>query len=164
MTQEKEMQNTAEGARQCPKCGNWVKENFNVCTKCGTVLSVRKITSIDLSEDKLKITKKLGMGVGAFTFIALVLLFQVSAMLGMILYFIAFAIAINAFKDDERISKGNYAELVKECFRKENLLSKGILMAVILIVPIVLSVGLYRWIITDTIREVDNMYNQYGGY
>ncbi len=164
MTQENEVQNKEGRQKNCPKCGNVVKENFNVCTKCGMVIKSNETVLRKPEESEQKVSGSLGIGVGVFTIIALVVLFQVSAMLGMLLYFVAFGIAVNAFKDDERVAKGEYVSLVKECFQKENLLNKGILMVVILLIPIVICVGLHRWLFADTMREVDYIYNQFGGY
>lgn len=164
MVQENEVMSNDDGCRKCPGCGSMVKESFNVCTKCGTTIKPGKTLQTVPKDGKAKVSSSLGIGLGGYTVIALVLLFQVSAILGMVLYFIGFGIAVNAFKDDERVEKGAYVELVKDCFKKENLLSKGILMTVILLIPIVLCVGLHRWIFADTMREVDYIYNQYGGY
>lgn len=165
MTQENQTRDVGEGLTKCPKCGNVTKQNFNVCTKCGTrIKNEEGIVLHGKKKNSGQISNSLGIGVGGLTVIAAVVLFNVSAILGMILYFIGFGIAIIAFKEDERVAKRDFVGLAKHCFKKQNLLSKGILLIVVALVPIVVCVGIHRWLFADTMREVDYIYNQFGGY
>jgi hypothetical protein len=49
----------------------------------------------------------------------------------------------------------------KKCLSKENFKGMGLMFLVVAILPLMAVIGSYRWIVTDTYREVESMYNDY---
>lgn len=146
--------------KKCPNCGKEVKDNFNVCTNCGTKL---------ITGDKKKVVKKdssnsLGIFAGIIAIISIMVLYKISAVIGMILYLIAFGIAITELKKDSEFNQGNHLNYCKSCFCKESFLSKGIPLIVVILIPLIVIIAIYRWIFADTIRSVDNLYDSMGGF
>ena len=93
--------------------------------------------------------------VGVFTML------EFSAILGGIIYIIAFILSLNVLK-----SKVNYDEqfsIVKSLkeINKENFSTHGLCAIVVAALPIVLIIGLYSWIVLDSIRSVNFFYNMF---
>lgn len=146
--------------KKCPNCGKEVKDNFNVCTNCGTKL----ITSDKKKEVKKENSNSLGVFTGIIAIISIMVLYKISAVIGMILYLIAFGIAITELKKDSAFNQGNHLDYCKSCLRKERFLSKGIPLIVVILIPLIVIIAIYRWIFADTIRSVDNLYDSMGGF
>lgn len=146
--------------RKCPNCGKEVKDNFNVCTNCGKKL----ITSDRKKEVKKDSSDSLGIFAGIIAIISILVLYKISAVIGMILYLIAFGIAITELKKDSEFNQGNHLEYCKSCFRKERFLSKGIPLIIVVLIPLIVIIAIYRWIYADTIRSVNNLYESMGGF
>ena len=122
----------------CPKCKGNVADGLNVCTHCGAVITPqaakpKKKDSTEVKRDNqaIAITSVIITLVGIF------IMFEVSALVGMIIYLIAFALS------------------------KENFKGMGLMFLVVAILPLMAVIGSYRWIVTDTYREVESMYNDY---
>lgn len=147
----------------CPKCGKTVKEGINVCTSCGTKLY--DASSLKKQQQKsAEPSNSVGIGVGILTLISLVIILKVHTIPGMLLYLVALGVAMMELKKDMEITPENFVNCVKNCFQKDRFISKGIPMIVVIILPLMIVFATYTWIITDSIREVDHMYNQLGGY
>ena len=90
---------------------------------------------------------------GVFTMI------KFSALIGGIIYIIAFWLSLNTLK-----SKVNYDDqfsIVKSLkdINKDNFSTHGLCAIVVASLPIVIIIGLYSWIVLDSIRSVNFYYN-----
>ena len=136
----------------CPKCKGNVADGLNVCTHCGAVITPqaakpKKKDSTEVKRDNqaIAITSVIITLVGIF------IMFEVSALVGMIIYLIAFALSFNELRKDPE-------------FRPETIVpfkGMGLMFLVVAILPLMAVIGSYRWIVTDTNREVESMYNDY---
>lgn len=142
--------------KTCPKCGKELADELNVCTGCGTKVSEPEKPSVQNKETPIWY----GILMAALAVIGIVLILAVSAIFGMIVYGLAFAGAFVELRKDELFGKGDYVGLVKNCFTKENWKLKGVLAGVVVIAPLVVILGIYGWIVLDTIRTTEAIYSE----
>lgn len=86
------------------------------------------------------------------------LLFKVSAILGFIVYLVAFILSLHTLK-----SKVGYEDTFSifkfiKNINKENFLSEGIHTVIVACIPLVTIIGLYQWIYVDTFRFVNSLF------
>lgn len=146
----------------CPKCKGNVADGLNVCTHCGAVITPqaakpKKKDSTEVKRDNqaIAITSVIITLVGIF------IMFEVSALVGMIIYLIAFALSFNELRKDSEFRPETIVPFAKKCLSKENFKGMGLMFLVVAILPLMAVIGSYRWIVTDTYREVESMYNDY---
>ena len=146
----------------CPKCKGNVADGLNVCTHCGAVITPqaakpKKKDSTEVKRDNqaIAITSVIITLVGIF------IMFEVSALVGMIIYLIAFALSFNELRKDPEYRPETIVPFAKKCLSKENFKGMGLMFLVVAILPLMAVIGSYRWIVTDTYREVESMYNDY---
>lgn len=89
--------------------------------------------------------------------VAMLLLFNVSAIIGGIVYLLAFGISLMELK-----SKLSYEEtfsIIKfiKNIKKDTLLTEGVFTIIVAILPLIVIIAIYRWVVADTIREVDSL-------
>ena len=103
--------------------------------------------------------KVVGIVTVVFTIISLIVLFNVSALIGGFLYLLAFAFSLHQLK-----SKVGYEEsfsimsFVKN-ISKDNFWEEGIFTIIVILIPLIVIIATYRWIFVDTAREVNAIYN-----
>lgn len=95
------------------------------------------------------------------TLVGIFIMFEVSALVGMIIYLIAFALSFNELRKDPEFRPETIVPFAKKCLSKENFKGMGLMFLVVAILPLMAVIGSYRWIVTDTYREVESMYNDY---
>lgn len=101
------------------------------------------------------------IGVIVIFIVAMLLLFNVSAIIGGIVYLIAFGVSLRELKGkvayEETFSIMKFIKNIK----KDTLLTEGVFTIIVAILPIIVIIATYRWIVVDTIREVDKIYDMF---
>lgn len=87
--------------------------------------------------------------------LGIIILFAYRAWLGGLIYILGAALSIadlrKQYENDDKISVGDF---IKKCLLGKNIGNK-IMMVIAILLPIVVVVATFRWIVVDTIREVD---------
>lgn len=149
---------------QCSKCGNEVKEGFHVCPRCGAKIS----SSTEAYKKEMKGKEKnsnqyYGLCIAFIAMLGVWIMFHISSPLGFIVYLMSFLLALSEVKKDYEKSdcpKGIF-KFGLEYLRKQKFLSKGILILIIVAAPIMVIVGLDRWLFADTERMSDYIYDRF---
>lgn len=93
--------------------------------------------------------------------VAILLLFNVSAIIGGIVYLLAFGISIRELKGkvayEESFSIMKFIKNIK----KDTLLTEGVFTIIVAVLPLIVIIALYRWIVVDTAREVDALFDMF---
>ena len=112
----------------CPKCKGNVADGLNVCTHCGAVITPqaakpKKKDSTEVKRDNqaIAITSVIITLVGIF------IMFEVSALVGMIIYLIAFALSFNELRKDPEFRPETIVPFAKKCLSKENFKGMGLM-------------------------------------
>lgn len=91
--------------------------------------------------------------------IAMLLMFKVSAIAGGFVYLLSFAISLMELRSkvayEETFSILNFMKNI----RKETLLTEGVFTIIVAILPLIVIIATYRWIVVDTIREVNSLFD-----
>lgn len=146
----------------CPKCKGNVADGLNVCTHCGAVITPqaakpKKKDSTEVKRDN----QAIAITSVVITLVGIFIMFEVSALVGMIIYLIAFTLSFNELRKDSEFRPETIVPFAKKCLSKENFKGMGLMFLVVAILPLMAVIGSYRWIVTDTYREVESMYNDY---
>ena len=103
--------------------------------------------------------KNLGIILGVIAFVGIMILFGYRAWLGGIIYLITAFVAIVTLKAEYMNSSGaNIIEFLKQQFLNSGINEK-LLVIISVLAPIVEIIAVYRWIIVDTEREVEQIMN-----
>ena len=110
----------------CPKCKGNVADGLNVCTHCGAVITPqaakpKKKDSTEVKRDNqaIAITSVIITLVGIF------IMFEVSALVGMIIYLIAFALSFNELRKTPNSARKQLCLLQRSAFLKKILKAWG---------------------------------------
>lgn len=112
-----------------------------------------------MNQEKNKQDKTLGIVVLIITLVALNILFKVSALVGFIIYLVAFGISLHRLKQEVAYDSSFSIGYFIKNFKSSEFWTQGIFTIVVAIIPIIVCIAAYRWIYTDTIRQVDAIYN-----
>lgn len=101
------------------------------------------------------------IGVIVIFIIAMLLLFNVSAIIGGIVYLLAFGISLRELKGKVAY-EGSFSimKFIKN-IKKDTLLTEGIFTIIVAVLPLIVVIALYRWIVVDTVREVDALFDMF---
>ena len=121
----------------------------------------RKETAIKDSTEVKRDNQAIAITSVIITLVGIFIMFEVSALVGMIIYLIAFALSFNELRKDPEFRPETIVPFAKKCLSKENFKGMGLMFLVVAILPLMAVIGSYRWIVTDTYREVESMYNDY---
>ena len=138
--------------KKCPKCGKEVLDNINVCTACGA-----KITESKVKVEKKEAAPAYGVITGVLAIAGIYLIANVWSLLGALVYFVGFGMALSEIKKDKDFSDKNFGDFAKKSLKKQNILKKGIPAIVVVIMPLVVAYGIYGWIILDSIRTAQHI-------
>lgn len=96
----------------------------------------------------------------AIFIVAMLLLFNVSAILGTIVYLVAFGISLMELKSKVAYEKTfSIIEFIKN-IKKDTLFTEGIYTIIVAILPVIVIIAIYRWIVVDTIRGMNALYKK----
>lgn len=141
--------------KKCPNCQNEVPVDSNLCPYCGTNMNSNINTPDNKSVDNGNI--KRGLLVALLAIIGIVVMFAFRAWLGVPIYLVAFFIAAMQLRKEYEAEGGTLGEFIKDCIKNKDIGTK-LMTVTVLILPIVLIIGAYRWIITDSYRDAGLWY------
>lgn len=150
--------------KKCPNCGNAVEDGWKACINCGVKLEQE---SVDKGNKNIMFGEKYaGIIVLALLIISLAVMCLVKAVPGFLIYLAGVVYAITKLKGDTKFDESKIGEylkenLKKENFTKENFMQKGIFLLAIVLLPIMIAVGFYNWIYTDTARQMEKIEQEY---
>ena len=91
--------------------------------------------------------------------IGILVLFKVRAILGGIIYLVAFGFGLYMLKSKVDYSATFSISYFIKNIRKENFWTEGIYTIIVVLLPLIVCITIYRWIVVDTVRDVNNLYN-----
>lgn len=140
--------------KKCPNCQNEMPADANLCPYCGTNMNgnINNTPTNNIKSDSGNL--KRGLLVTALAVLGIIIMFAFRAWLGIPIYLVAFFIAAMQIKNEYEAEGGALDEFIKDCIKNKDIGTK-LMMIIVLILPIVLIIGTYRWIVTDTYRDVD---------
>ncbi len=138
--------------KKCPNCQNEMPADANLCPYCGTNMN-SNINNTPDNKPKLDSGNiKRGLLVALLAVLSIVIMFAYRAWLGIPIYLVAFFIAVMQIRNEYEAEGGALDEFIKDCIKNKDIGTK-LMMIVVLILPVVLIIGTYRWIFTDTYRD-----------
>lgn len=161
--------------KKCPNCGNAVEDGWKACINCGVKLEQESVDkgnkNIMFGEKKEFNTQKhsekyAGIIVLALLIISLAVMCLVKAVPGFLIYLVGVVYAITKLKGDTKFDENKIGEYLKENLKKENFtketfMQKGIFLLAIVMFPIMIAIGVYNWIYTDTARQMEEIEQEY---
>lgn len=101
------------------------------------------------------------IGVTVIFIVSMLLLFNVSAIIGGLVYLLAFGISLRELKG--KVAYGESFSIMKfiKNIKKDTLLTEGIFTIIVAVLPLIVIIALYRWIVVDTAREVDALFDMF---
>lgn len=143
--------------QKCPQCGNEVPRNADLCVSCGArVKQPTKNSEQPMQVEKNNITFALVTGI--ICIFGVIVLYAYRAWLGGLIYGFGALLAIvalkKAYENDDKISAWDY---IKQCFTGKDI-GKKIMIVVSVLLLIVEIIATYRWIVVDTIRQVESLF------
>lgn len=106
------------------------------------------------SQDKSK-----GIIALVIAIIGIIVLFKVSAILGGIVYLISFGFSLYVLKSKVDYSATFSIMYFLKNIKKDNFWTEGIFTIIVALIPLIVCIAIYRWIVVDTVREVNSIYN-----
>lgn len=101
------------------------------------------------------------IGVIVIFIMAMLLLFKVSAVIGGIVYLLAFGISLKELKGKVAYAESfSIMKFIKN-IKKDTLLTEGVFTIIVAVLPLIVIIALYRWIVVDTVREVDALFDMF---
>lgn len=98
--------------KKCPKCGKKVMDNINVCTACGA-----KITESKVKVEKKEAAPAYGVITGILAIAGIYLIANVWSLLGALVYFVGFGMALSEIKKDKDFSDKNFGDFAKKVLK-----------------------------------------------
>lgn len=143
-------------SKKCSKCNHEIKEGLSVCTNCGT-----KVEGIKKNSPQIKKNSG-GEGI-VYVIVAVVgilVMFNISSPIGGFIYLISFIGAYSKLKNIYSMSKREgVISFAKQYLKKDKIFNEGMMVIIVVAIPIVIIIGVHRWIYADTMRMVDSFMN-----
>lgn len=133
--------------------------NAELCTSCGTRVKERKPVATKNAEEKTNSRQTTALICLAIAVIGIIVIFAYRAWLGGLIYLIAGGIAAMTLKSDyEANDSSSLPSYVMTCIKEKDIWNK-IIAIIVVIIPIVVIIATYRWIVVDTERIANDIYN-----
>lgn len=108
----------------------------------------------------MKSSKIGGIAAVLGTVAGIFLMFKVWAVLGMIVYMITFGLSLHELRQQVSYEETFNIFTFLRRINKETFWQEGVFAIVVAIIPIIVGVFLYTWIVLDSVRSADFMMNR----
>lgn len=141
----------------CEKCGQEIPQNAKVCTHCGYRSKATENSEKSKDDKNINNNSSFSLIIIVVAIIGVITIFSYRAWLGGILYLLAGIFAISLLRQTyEKDNTKSAEEFIKNCFTGKNTLNR-LLIIISFLMPIIEIIATYRWIVNDTISEVESM-------
>lgn len=91
--------------------------------------------------------------------VAMLLMYEVSAILGGVVYLLAFGISLMELRSKVAFEETFSIMYFIKNIRKDTLFTEGVFTIIVAALPLIAVIAIYRWIAVDTVREVDALFD-----
>lgn len=111
-----------------------------------------------MNNEKNNNVKNKGILVIAITVIGIIVLYNVSAILGVIIYLVAFAASLKELKGKVAFDATFSIQSFLKNINKNSFWEEGVFTIIVALIPIIICSGIWQWLFADTLREVNMFY------
>lgn len=140
----------------CPKCGKEIPSNAELCISCGTRVKEKTVTTKN-TEKTTSSRQTIALICLVIAVVGIIVLFAYRAWLGGLIYLAASGISFMTLNGDYEANNSlSLPSYVMTCIKGKDIWNK-IIALIVVIIPIVLMIASYRWIVVDTARQVEDI-------
>lgn len=147
--------------QKCPNCNTEIPLDAKVCSFCGKVLVEDDTVKTTPAAASGNLTKPLVAAAAAV--IGIIVMLAYRAWLGFPIYLVGFIFAFLQIKGAQEAFGGNIVEYLKDAVKNGDIAAK-ITAVTVASLPIALGFAIYGFVVGDSMKEYDELIDEYNSY